>query len=189
MTAPGSVWSVAAFTARAIPKSVSNACCSPSISTLAGFRSRCTTPAACAAASPAQICLAIARALDWQLAVGAQQAREILAFHVRHREVLDRAEFPEVVDANHVRMGDLAGQPQLTLESLFQLLHVERMGPFINPDDLQGDRGPERLIPGLVHGTHPSDPERADDGVAAAELVPGSEYSGARPCAEGGTGR
>ena len=47
--------------ARAIPKSMMTAL-SPSIMMLAGLRSRCTTPASCAASSPAATCRMILRA-------------------------------------------------------------------------------------------------------------------------------
>ena len=46
---------------RAMPKSMMTAC-SPSIMMLAGLRSRCTTPASCAAANPAATCRMIASA-------------------------------------------------------------------------------------------------------------------------------
>ncbi len=64
MTAPATVIvkPVSPAVDRAMPKSMINAWSSASIMMLAGFRSRCTTLASCAATSPDATCLAIDRA-------------------------------------------------------------------------------------------------------------------------------
>ena len=61
------------------------------------------------------------RARNRQLAVSVQHGREIVALHVRHRDVLDAVDLAEVVNADDVLVRDLAREQQLVLESLFGL--------------------------------------------------------------------
>ena len=51
-----------------------------------------------------------------------QDLRQRLALDERHRQVLDAVDLAEVVDADDVLVGDLAGQHQLALEALLELL-------------------------------------------------------------------
>ncbi len=98
----------------ASPKSVMRTCPRPSTITLAGLRSRCSTPLSCAAASPAQSWRAISSALSCrQPADAPQQRRQVLAVDVLHREEGGALELADVVDAADVRMRDLARQRAL----------------------------------------------------------------------------
>ena len=108
---------------RAMPKSMISAWPSASIMMLAGFRSRWTTPASCAAARPDATCRAIdERAIDWQPAFLLQQRREVRALDVRHRDVRDAVDLAEIVDADDVLVRDLAREQQLALEPALECL-------------------------------------------------------------------
>ena len=48
-----------------------------------------------------------------------QHGRQIGAVDVRHRDVLDAVDLAEIVNADDVLVGDLAGEQQLALESSF----------------------------------------------------------------------
>ena len=86
----------------------------PSIMMLAGLKSRCSTPFACAAARPAHSLRAISIALvDRQPSDALEQRREVLAVHVLHREIQLAVRLADVVDAADVRMGDLPGETHL----------------------------------------------------------------------------
>ena len=99
------------------PKSVMRTSPLPSIITLAGLRSRCSTPRSCAAASPAQSWRAmLERLVLWQPADAPQQRRQILAVHVLHREERVAVGFADVVDAADVRVRDLAREANLVVE-------------------------------------------------------------------------
>ena len=107
---------------RAMPKSMISAWPSPSTMMLAGFRSRCTTPASCAAARPDATSLAKReRAIDRQPAVALQDRREVRSLHVRHRDVRDAVDLAEVVNADDVLVRDLAGEQELALEAALEL--------------------------------------------------------------------
>ena len=83
---------------------------------LAGFRSRCSTPRSCAAASPAQSC---ARSPPPCLPAAGRcgaARREILAVDVLHRQEQLAVDFADVVDAADVRMRDLPRGPHLVVE-------------------------------------------------------------------------
>ena len=113
--------------ARAIPKSMMTAL-SPSIMMLAGLRSRCTTPASCAASSPAATCRMILRASGTaSLPLRFRSCRQVLAIEIRHRDVLDAADFAQIVDADDVPMGDLACEQQFLLESALDCLSRKRI--------------------------------------------------------------
>ena len=91
---------------------------SASIMMLAGFRSRCTTPALCAATSPETI----ARAMRMTRRTGSlpsrfRTRRQVGALDERHRDVLDAVDLAEVVNADDVLVGDLTGEQQLALEA------------------------------------------------------------------------
>ena len=146
---------------------------SASIMMLAGFRSRCTTSASCAATSPAATCRAIDRARgDRHPALAAQDAGKIRALDVRHRDVLDAVDLADVVDADDVPVRDLAGEQQLALEPPLDLLRGGRVRHGLRADDLDRDRDFQLLVPRLVDRSHAAGPEQADDVVAAAELLP-----------------
>ena len=89
----------------------------PSSITFAGFRSRCSTPFSCAAATPAHSCRAICTALSGGIRPNRRSDEdEILAVHVLHREEATAVGFPEVVEPADVLVGDLSRDPQLVVE-------------------------------------------------------------------------
>ena len=103
---------------------------SASIMMLAGFRSRWTTPALCAATSPATT----ERAMRSTSATGSglrlrSTVDEIGAVDVRHRDVLDAVDLAEVVNADDVLVRDLAREQQLALEAPLDLGGRRRIAP------------------------------------------------------------
>jgi hypothetical protein len=104
-----------------MPKSVISASSPEPTITLAGLRSRCTTPAACAATSPRRSAAQPQRALDGRPPLPRQQRREVGPVHVGHGDVLEALDLPEVVDADDVLVRDQPGQEQLALEPALDL--------------------------------------------------------------------
>ena len=161
-----------------MPKSMISACSSspaPPIMMLAGFRSRWTTPASCAASSPPAIWRASRSArADRQLAVAPQHRRQVVALDVRHRDVLDAVDLAEVVNADDVLVRDLAGEQQLVLEALFRRRQRDAAPP-VRANHLQRDRDAQLRVPGLVDRAHAADAEDPDDVIARAERLPDPE--------------
>ena len=110
-------------TARETPKSVSFTRPSSAMSTLPGLTSRCTTPAACAAASPSATCRPISattRGSSGPFSVsiaGERLARQVL--HDQPRPVLVH---DDVEHADHVRVLQAGPDPPLPHEPLARLL-------------------------------------------------------------------
>ena len=101
------------------PKSVRRTLPSPSSMTLAGFRSRCSTPFSCAAASPAVTWRAMSRALSPRQAPDAAQERgQVLPVHELHREEGVALGLVDVPDAADGRVGDLTRHAHLAEEAL-----------------------------------------------------------------------
>ena len=143
---------------------------------LAGFRSRCTTPASCAATSPAATWRAMDSALrDGQLPLAVQDRREVGAVDVRHRDVLHALDFAEVVNAHHVLVGDVPRQQQLALEALLEIARGRRVGHRLGADHLDRHDDGELFVPGLVNRTHPAHTELTDQVVTPAEWRAGLE--------------
>ena len=166
---------------RAIPKSMMMAW-SPTSMMLAGLRSRCTMPASCAATSPGHhIPDDRQRGGHRQLAVPLQHGREIRAFEVRHRDVLDAVDLAEIVNADDVLVGHLAGEDQFLLEPALHFPRRFRVARCLGANDFEGDPLPELGVPHLVHRTHTANAENLDDVIAGAERLP----DGQRTCAAG----
>src|SRR5207244_7637506 len=98
---------------------------------------------------------------DWQLDVAPQRCREVVALDVRHRDVLDAVELPDVVDADDVLVRHLAGEEQFLLQPVLGL--GRRAFLRIGANHLQRDRDAELGIPRLVDGAHAADAEQLDD--------------------------
>ena len=159
---------------RAIPKSMIMAWPVPvSTMMLAGLRSRCTTPALCAATSPDTT----PRATVTTCSIGSPRSfffridDELGPVDVRHRDVLDAVDLAHVVDAHDVRVSHLPGEQELALEALLEIARGLRVLGDLGAHDLDRDPDPELLVPGAVHGAHPAEPEQLDD-VIAPELLP-----------------
>ena len=147
----------------------------PSIITLAGFRSRCSTPRSCAAASPAQSCARdLERLVRREPADALQERGEVLAVHVLHREEVLAVDLADVVDAADVGVRDLARDAHLGVEALEAVL-LRSESP---RQELQRDRLAELQVVGAIDLAHAAAPEQADDPVALGEHRAGREAAG-----------
>ena len=137
---------------------------------LAGLRSRCTTPASCAATRPLDDLLRYRdSARHWQLSLFAQNASQVAALDVRHRDVLDAVDLAEIVDAHDVLVGDLPCEQQLALEPPFEIARRRRVCGDFRANDLECNRDSEFVVPRLVDGAHPAHAQQSNDVIAAAE--------------------
>ena len=73
---------------------------------------------------------------SWRIA---QDGCEIRAFDVRHRDVLDAVDLAEVVDADDVLVGDLAGEQELLLEATLDVMRSVGIVRRFGPNDFQCD--------------------------------------------------
>ena len=163
---------VSSVAATASPKSVMRTRPRPSIMTLAGFRSRCSTPRSCAAASPAQSCRAISSALSFgEIADALQQRRQVLAVDVLHRQEVLPVDLADVVDAADVRMRELPRDADFGEEALA----ADRIARQRARQELQRDRLSELEVVGAVDLAHAAAAEQADDAVAVGEDDAGGE--------------
>ncbi len=143
-----------------------------------GLRSRWTTPFSCAAARPCATCCAILITLaSGSVPLRRMHLRQRLAFHERHRQVLDAVDLAEVVDADDVLVGDLARQHELALEALLELLRRGRVRLRGRTDHLDRHRDAELVIERLIDGAHAAGAEQLQDRVARVDLLPGLERS------------
>ncbi len=101
---------------------------------------------------------------------------EVLAFDVRHRDVLDAVDLSQVVDADDVRMRHLPGEEQLTFEACFDRGGRAGIGDRIRPNDLERERDFELGVPRLVNGPHPANAEQSDDSIPRAEELAHLEW-------------
>ena len=106
------------------------------------------------------------RIRDRQLAVSAQDAREIRALHVRHRDVLDAVDFPEIVNPHDMFVRHLTGKEQLVLEALFDL---SRNLPLVAANHFQRNRDTQLRVPRLIDRAHAARAEQFD------HVIPGTE--------------
>ena len=113
-----------------------------------------------------------------ELALLGQDAREAAAIEEGHRDVLDAVHFPEIMDADHIAVCDLARKQQLALEAAFQVLRRGGIGHHFGSDDLQRDRHTERVIPRLVDDPHASRAEDAQDAIPRAKLGTRRQWTG-----------
>lgn len=115
-------------------------------------------------------------ASDRQLPVPPQDGGEVVALHVRHRDVFDAVDLAEVVNAHHVLVRDLAGEEQLVLEPLFGLGR-RAAAPAVRANDLERDGDAELGVPGLIHCPHPAGAQQLDDVIARTERLSDLEWS------------
>ena len=170
-----------------MPKSMISAWSSASIMMLAGFRSRWTTPALCAATSPERY-----RARDAQhrrrpaaCPRASRMRREIGALDVRHRDVLDAVDLAEVVNADDVLVRDLAREQQLALEAALDFRGRRRIRHHLGPNHLDRDRDAELRVPRLIDRAHAADAEQPDDVIARAKRLTNFERAGVRLTSRG----
>jgi hypothetical protein len=138
----------------AMPKSMIKASPLLSTMTLAGFKSRCTTPAACAAS---------------RLALN--ERRQLHAFDEGHRQEFDPLELSELVDPDDVLVGHLTGEQQFLLEAPLEVRGGERVGHHLGTNHLDGHHNAQLVIERLVHGAHAANAQQPDDRVARADVL------------------
>ena len=109
-----------------------------------------------------------------------EDVRERLTLDERHRQVLDAADLPQVVDADHVAVGDLPRQEQLPLEPPLDVAGRDGVRHHLRTDDLQRDGHAELLVPGVIHDAHAAGAEHAQDLVARSERLAGNQGAGRR---------
>ena len=139
---------------------------------LAGFRSRCSTPRSCAAASPAQIC----RAISIALSSGSRPMRRSSDDRsspstysiVRNSCAVDLA---DVVDAADVGVRHLPRRPHFVVE-LREPHGIARRGL---GQELQRDLLAEPQVVGAIDLAHAAAAEQPEDAVAAVEHRAGRE--------------
>ena len=110
------------------------------------------------------------RARQRNAAVFPEHGREIPAFDVRHRDVLDAVDLSEVVNPDDVLVRDLPGEEQLALESPLQILGGRLIVCNLRPNHLQRDGDAKLGVPRLVDGAHAAEAEKSRDAVPAPEL-------------------
>ena len=106
---------------------------------------------------------------DRDLAVALEEVGQVLPFDERHRQVLDAVQFTQVVNADHVLVGNLASQHELPLEPPLHFAGGSGVQQYFRSNDLKGNGDTEFRIPRLVNDAHATGAERADDVIAAAE--------------------
>ena len=135
--------------------------------TLAGFRSRCSTPLLVRGGEArAELARDLQRLVRRQPADAAQQRREVLAVDVLHRQEVLPVDLADVVDAADVRMRDLPRDAHLVARTgrAVVLVARDRVG-----QELQRDRLAERQVVGAIDLAHAASPEQRDDAVAVGE--------------------
>ena len=169
-------------TARETPKSVSLTRPSSAISTLPGLTSRCTTPAACAAASPSATCRPISATTrgssgPFSVSIAGQRlARQVLHDQPRPVFVHD-----DVEHADHVRVLQAGPDASLAHEPLPRLLQrvaARRRGRLGGGEQLlDRDRPVQQLVGAAPDGAHRA---RADPLVEPVPVAdPGGIVGGA----------
>jgi membrane dipeptidase len=88
--------------------------------------------------------------------------------HQLHRDPAQAVALAVLVDARHVGIGHLAGQPDLGAEAAHEVLLAGQLGT----QDLQRHRLVQHAVARLVDGAHPAAAQQAQDLVAAAQDRP-----------------
>jgi hypothetical protein len=99
-----------------------------------------------------------------------ENGREILAFDVRHRDVLDAVDFSKVVNSDDVLVRDLPGEEQLTLETPLQVLGVRLVVGNLRSNHLQCDRDAKLGVPRFVDGAHAAEAKQSGDAIPGPEV-------------------
>ena len=134
-----------------------------SISTLAGFRSRWSTPCAWAAASPAaQLLSDFQHAFRGETAGMAKQCGEVLTLDELHRVEDLAVGLADVEHAAHGRVRNLPREPHLFEDPL-------AFGVSGRIDELQRNRRVEDEVVGAPDLSHPAAPDARHHAVTAGE--------------------
>ena len=101
---------------------------------------------------------------------------QILALDQFHGDELHALGLAEVVNPDHVAVGDLVGEDKLLFEAGQDL----GTGGHIRPDDLQGHDPVQFAVAGLVHRAHPALAEEFENLVPVAQHAPDLQQDRAR---------
>ena len=145
----------------------------PSSMTLAGLRSRWSTPRSCAAASPAQSCRAISAALSsGKRPMRRSERREVLAVHVLHREERSGRRLRRC--RRRGRRSDARPAARSAPRCETARAAPDRRRSSVG-QELERDWLAEPQIVGAVDLAHAAAPEQADN----ADIAPSSKSPGA----------
>ncbi len=117
------------------------------------------------------------RIRDGQRADAPDHCGQRLALDERHRQVLQAVEIADIVNADDVAVGDLAGELRFALEAALHVAARAGVGAFGKGNGLDGDVDAELVVPRLVDRAHAAKAEHADNGVAGADLVADAQSS------------
>ena len=153
---------------------------------LAGFRSRCTTPASCAAARPEITERAsLSTRSTGNLPSRLRTLGEVLALQVRHGDVLHAVQFADVVHADDVLVRDLARQQEFLLEPPVEQPRRLRIGGEFLAHRLDRHGDAQLVVQGLVDRAHAARAEQLDDVIPLAERL--ADQVAGLPAARSGT--
>ncbi len=111
-------------------------------------------------------------------AFGGQDRGQVRPIHERHRDVLDAADFPQIVNADNVLVRDLPGEQQLALEATFEVPRRLGVGRGFGPYDFQRHDDAEFGVPRLVHRAHAAKTDELDDVIPGAERLARDQGAG-----------
>ena len=140
--------------------------------TLAGFRSRCTTAASCAASSPSAICRHTSSASSTGNGPRARLPLQVLARHELEREEPHVPDLVDAVDSADVRVIQRRERLGLAFEAPQPLVVV---GQLLG-EDLDGDLALEPGVLRAVDLPHPAGSEGAEDLVEREGLAGGERH-------------
>ena len=92
-----------------------------------------------------------------ELSLTTQQRPQVLPVDVFHADETDALGLPQVVNADHVLVRDIAGENELLLEAQ----QNRGIGCQFGTDDFERDQAVQFAVAGLVHGAHTALPEHA----------------------------
>ena len=186
---PGWVRSASA-TALAMPKSATFTRPSPQRRTLAGFTSRCTSPARWAASSASATCAASPAACHGSIGVGVVEAiAQRAALDQLHHDRLDPVVGAGVVDRDDAGVGQAGGGHGLLAEPG----HEGGVGGEVRVQHLHRHAAAQDLVGALPHLGHAAGRDERPEAVAALQQPPRLHAAGvvgvARQRGAGGEGR
>ena len=118
------------------------------------------------------------RPRDGEAPLSLENGRQIRAVHIRHRDVLDAVNLPEVVDADDVLVGDVARQEQFAFEAAFEIAGDGWIGHRLGADHLDGNDNRQLVVPRLVDGAHSANTQLTDEVIPTSETCAGLEGGG-----------
>jgi hypothetical protein len=150
-------------------KSITRTLPAPSSITLAGFRSRCSTPRSCAAARPAQSCRAMSIALSSGTGrCGGATSRDPSPSTYSIERIRLTVHFADVVNAADVRGATPARHPHFVM----QLRQPDGVVLERRRQELQRDGLTETQVVRTIDFAHPAPAEETDDAVPSIEHGP-----------------